>query len=79
MIAVPLDSHFCITFTDAKDNNPGFNSFYVSDFRTSVRPTDIHKFKIENFNHVLNFMLIRNKHKYYAIKSNLLRRTYGKT
>ena len=36
MIAIPLDSHFCITFTDAKDNNPGFNSFYVSDFRMSV-------------------------------------------
>ena len=32
VIAMPLDSHFCITFTDAKDSNPGFNSFYVSDF-----------------------------------------------
>ena len=31
-IAIPLDSHFCITFTDAMDNNPGFNSFYVSGF-----------------------------------------------
>ena len=37
MIAIPLDSHFCITFTDAKDNNPGFNSFYVSDFGMSIR------------------------------------------
>ena len=32
VIAIPLDSHFCITFTDAKDDNPGFNSFYVSKF-----------------------------------------------
>ena len=32
VIAIPLDFHFCITFTDAKDNNPGFSSFCVSDF-----------------------------------------------
>ena len=36
VIAIPLDSHFCITFTNAKDNNPGFNSFYVSNFHASV-------------------------------------------